>query len=98
MRSAKNPVEIGSTMKNLDEAGYGRLLIEIALLDASYNSYSRDGTELLIAEEKRYRMNAQKIAKSLSTEFAERRKKRGQQRKARVCIADAPNTAREKRQ
>ena len=75
-KQAKTPIEIGSTLKNLDETGYSRLLIEAALMEATYNSYSRDGAERLNAVAKRHLVNAQKLAESVSAEFAERRKRR----------------------
>ena len=77
------PAESGAALKNLDEAGYNRLLIELSLLDAAYSSYSRDGAERLEAVAKRYRVNVLKIAESIAAEFAARRKKRDERRKAR---------------
>ena len=61
-----------------------RLLIEMSLLDATYNSYSRDGAQRLDAVAKRYRVNVQKIAESVVAEFAARRKKRQEREKART--------------
>jgi hypothetical protein len=83
-KSLKKPVEIGSALKNLDEAGYCRLLMEMSLLEAAYNSYSRDGAERLDAVAKRYRVNVHKIAEAVATEFAARRKKRNERQKARA--------------
>jgi ParB family chromosome partitioning protein len=83
-KSPKEPVEIGSALKNLDEAGYCRLLMEMSLLEATYNSYSRDGANRLNAVAKRYRVNVQKIAESVAAEFAARRKKRNERQKARL--------------
>jgi hypothetical protein len=60
------------------------LLIEMSLLEATYNSYSRDGADRLDAVAKRYRVNVQKIAESVSAEFAARRKKRNERQKARA--------------
>jgi ParB family chromosome partitioning protein len=82
-KQPKPSAEIGSTLKNLDEAGYSRLLIEISLLDATYNAYSRDGSERLEAVAKRYRVNVGKIADSVATEFAARSKKREEQKVSR---------------
>ena len=45
-------------------------------MEATYNSYSRDGAERLNAVAKRHLVNAQKLAESVSAEFAERRKRR----------------------
>jgi ParB family chromosome partitioning protein len=81
-KQAKAPAEIGNSLKNLDEAGYSRLLIEISLLDATYNAYSRDGSERLDAVAKRYRVNAGKIAESVAAEFKARLQKRSEREKA----------------
>jgi ParB family chromosome partitioning protein len=81
-KSPKKPVEIGSALKNLDEAGYSRLLVEMSLLDATYNSYLRDGAERLDGAAKRSRVNVHKIAESVAAEFAARRKKRNERQKA----------------
>jgi hypothetical protein len=75
--------ENGTALKNLDETGYSRLLIEISLLDAAHNAYSRDGAERLEAVAKRYRVNVQKIRESVAAEFASRRKKRLERAKAK---------------
>ena len=75
--------ENGAALKNLDETGYSRLLIEISLLDAAHNAYSRDGAERLEAVAKRYRVNVQKIRDSVAAEFASRRKKRLERAKAK---------------
>lgn len=74
-------IEIASTLKNLDETGYTRLLIEISLLDAAYNSYAQDSAERLETVAKRYRVNIQKIKDSVAAEFTARRKKREQRQK-----------------
>jgi ParB family transcriptional regulator, chromosome partitioning protein len=70
----------GKTLRNLDEAGYIRLLIELSLLDATYNSYSRDGAARLQAVAKRYRVNVEKITASV----AARNKKRADRAKAKA--------------
>jgi hypothetical protein len=82
-KSPKQPVEIGSALKILDEAGYSRLLVGMSLLEAAYNSYTRDGADRLDGVAKRYRINVQKIAESVAAEFAARRKKRDERQKAR---------------
>ena len=79
----KPAVEIGSALKNLDEAGYSRLLIEMSLLDAAHNAYAREGGERLEAVAKRYRVNVQKIAESVAAEFASKRRRREQRQKAK---------------
>jgi len=75
-KERKGESEIGTTLKNLDEAGYSRLLVELALLDAAHNAYAREAAERLEAVAKRHRVNAQRIAESVAADFAARRKKR----------------------
>jgi ParB family chromosome partitioning protein len=72
----------GTAFKNLDEAGFSRLLIEIALLDAAHSTYTREGAERLEAVAKRYRVHVAKIGESVAAEFAARRKKREERRTA----------------
>jgi hypothetical protein len=79
-----HPAETGPALKNLDEAGYGRFLIELALLDATYSTYSRDGAERLEAVAKRYRVNIPKITELVGAEFAARRKKRDERKQSRA--------------
>ena len=100
-KSPKPGVEIGGTLKNLDETGYSRLLIEMSLLDAAHNTFSRDGAKQLEAVAKRHRVNVQKIAESVAAEFASKRRKREQRQKAkgkhyrnRSRAVDAKTTAR----
>ena len=92
-KQQKPPAEIG--LKDLDEPGYNRLLIEIALLDAAYNSHSRDGAERLETVAKRYRVNVAKIADSVAAEFTVRRKKRDERRKSERNVP-ASKTARKR--
>jgi hypothetical protein len=72
----KSSAEINTTRKNLDEVGYSRLLVEISLLDAAHNPFSRGGATRLETVAKRYRVNVEKIAESVGAEFAPKRKKR----------------------
>lgn len=74
------PVEPKTLTKDLDETGYSRLLIELALLESATNPYSRDGMARLKSIAKRYRINADKIAESVAAEFETRRKQRLEKR------------------
>ena len=76
-------VEIGGALKNLDESGYSRLLIEMSLLDAAYNVYSREGGQQLETEAKRHHVNVERIRASIAAEFAAKRKKRDQRAKVK---------------
>jgi hypothetical protein len=80
-KQPKPTAEISSALKNLDEAGYSRLLIEISLLDAACNAHSRDGAERIEAVAKCYRVNLQKISEAVAREFAARRQKSEHRRK-----------------
>jgi hypothetical protein len=84
----KPVAEDGNAFKNLDETGFSRLLVEMALLDAAHSAYARDGVERLETVAKRYRVNTAKITESVAAEFAARRKKREERRKS----ADAKGT------
>lgn len=88
-KQTKPTADSGNALRNLDEAGYNRLLIELSLLDAAYNSYSRDGAERLEAVAKRYRVNVAKIAELVAAEFAMKRKKREERRKAATAKTSA---------
>jgi ParB family transcriptional regulator, chromosome partitioning protein len=76
--------EAGTSLRNLDEAGYSRLLIELSLLEATYNSYSRDGAGRLETVAKRYRVNIPNIAEFVAADFAARRKKSDERKEARA--------------
>jgi len=89
-KQTKPAVEISGALKNLDEAGYSQLLIEISLLDAAHNAYSRDGGERLESAAKRYRVNVQKIADTVAAEFAARRKRRDERRKPKENRTSGP--------
>ena len=89
-KQTKPAVEISGALQNLDEAGYSRLLIEISLLDAAHSASSRDGGERLESAAKRYRVNVQKIADTVAAEFAARRKKRDERRRAKESRRSGP--------
>jgi hypothetical protein len=94
----KPAADNSNALHNLDDAGYSRVLIEMALLDATYNSYTRDGADRLEAAAKRYRVNVPKIAESVAGEFAARRKKRDERRKtASAKSGSPPKRARKRR-
>ena len=89
-KQTKPAIEISGALKNLDEAGYSQLLIEISLLDAAHNACSRDGGERLESAAKRYHVNVQKIADTVAAEFAARRKRRDERRKAKENCTSGP--------
>jgi ParB family transcriptional regulator, chromosome partitioning protein len=81
-KQPKKTADQGTTFNDLDEAGYSRLLVEMSLLDATHNPFLKDGADRLGAVAKRYRVNAQKIAESVASEFALRSKRKAERQKA----------------
>jgi ParB family chromosome partitioning protein len=82
--STTEPVLIfESKVHTFDETALSRLLIEMALLDATYNTFSAKGAERLEAVAKRYRIGTDKIRDAVHAEFADKRKKQEQRRKNR---------------
>lgn len=69
-------------VKTLDEAGLSRFLIETALLESAYSVYGSRASDRLQAAAKRYRINTERIAEDVAGEFAAKRKKQEQKRKA----------------
>lgn len=74
-------------LKGLDESGLSRFLVEISLLDAVTNTYSSRAVEPLETAAKRYRVNTEKIAESVATEFAAKQKKRDLRRTSTTAAA-----------
>lgn len=84
-----------SKLRTFDEAALSRLLIGMALLDATYNTFSTKGGERLEAVAKRYRIGTEKIREAVHAEIAEKRKKQAQRRKD--SGSTQPNVGRTKR-
>jgi ParB family chromosome partitioning protein len=82
-KQSKQGIEIDGTLKNLDELGFSRLLIEMSLLDAAYNVYSRDDGQQVESIAKRHRVNVEKIRSTFAAEFAAKRKMKGQRSKTK---------------
>jgi len=79
--SAKEPVLVfESKVRTFDETALSRALIGMALLDATYNTFSAKGAERLEAVAKRYRVGTDKIREAVHAEFADKRKKQEQRR------------------
>jgi hypothetical protein len=77
------PIEPEALTKNLDEAGYCRLLIELALLEPATNPHIQEGMARLKSVAKRYRINAERIVESVAAEFETQRKQRLEGRNAK---------------
>jgi ParB family chromosome partitioning protein len=75
-----------------DEGELSKLLLEISLLDSAYQRASGSSTDLLMDSAKRYRVDTEKIEKTVDEDFALKRK----QRKAEVRKSEpepAPSAA-----
>ena len=68
-------------LRGIDQAGLNRLLLGMALLDATFNTFSGEGAKQLEAVARRYRVNTKTLRQSVHTELAERLKKQVQRRK-----------------
>ena len=58
-----------------DEVALGRLLLEISLLDSAYQRFGRNEEDALASAAKRYRVDTDKLAKTVTQEFAAKHKK-----------------------
>ena len=58
-----------------DEVALGRLLLEVSLLDSAYQRFGRSEEDALAKAAKRYRVDAEKLAKAVAQEFAAKHKK-----------------------
>jgi ParB family transcriptional regulator, chromosome partitioning protein len=69
-----------SKVRTFDETALSRVLIGMALLDSTYNTFSAKGAERLEGVAKRYRVGTDKIREAVHAEFADKRKKQEQRR------------------
>lgn len=67
-------------LRGTDQAGLNRLLLGMALLDATFNMFSSQGSERLEAVAKRYRVNTKTLRQAVHTKLAEKLKKLGQRK------------------
>jgi hypothetical protein len=59
-----------------DDSGLSRLLLEISLLESAYRSSGDPDSDILLSAAKRYRIDAEKVQKSVAQEVAAKQKKR----------------------
>ena len=59
-----------------DESGLSRLLLEISLLELAYRSGGDSDHDVLLTTAKRYRVDIEKVQKSVAQEFAAKQKKK----------------------
>jgi ParB family chromosome partitioning protein len=93
-RSGNDTRLLEDYLKGLDENALCRFLIEIALFESATNPYAAH--EPLEAAAKRYRVNMEKVAESVTAEFAAKQKKR-EERKAAASSGARPAKSRQTR-
>jgi ParB family transcriptional regulator, chromosome partitioning protein len=75
-KSSASPVELLlKHVSHYDESGLSRLLLEISLLDSAYRNGGTPDSDILLNTAKRYRIDAEKVQKSVAQEFAAKQKK-----------------------
>jgi hypothetical protein len=66
-----------------DETELCKLLLEISLLDAAYQRSTASRDDVLMDAAKRYRVDAEKLQKTVAKEFAAKRDEKAIKQKAR---------------
>lgn len=82
-----SPEQLLRHFANYDEDGLSRVLLEIALLDSSYQRGGTSKVDPLLAAAKRYRIDTDQIEKAFAAEFAEKRKKQERKRETKKTAA-----------
>src|SRR5437660_2890416 len=76
-KSSTSPVELMlRRISRYDESGLSRLLLEISLLESAYRNGGESDSDVLLNTAKRYRVDAEKVQKSVAQEFAAKQKKK----------------------
>jgi hypothetical protein len=74
-KSKTSPVELlQKHVSHYDEGGLSRLLLEISLLDSAYRSCEDAESDVLLNTARRYRIDVEKVQKSVAQEFAAKQK------------------------
>ena len=68
-------------VSTFDESGLARLLLEVGLIESAYSGGGKTESDILLSTAKRYRIDAEKIQKSVAQEFAGKQKKNERKRK-----------------
>jgi len=79
-------------LKTLDETHLCRLLMELALLDAASNFYSKEAPAVLEGVAKRYRIPIAKTAETVASEFVAKRNKQEQRRASSTTAKQQSNS------
>src|SRR5438445_12528791 len=76
-KSNTSPVELLlKHVSRYDDSDLSRLLLEISLLESAYRSSGDPDGDILLSAAKRYRIDAEKVRKSVAQEFAAKQKKK----------------------
>ncbi len=74
-------------MGSYDEAELCKLLLEISLLDSAYQRSTASCEDVLMDAAKRYRVDPEKLQKTVAKEFAAKRDKKSLKAKGRKAAA-----------
>jgi ParB family transcriptional regulator, chromosome partitioning protein len=81
-KSSASLVEIlQKHVSNYDENALSRLLLEISLLEEAYQNGKEPDSDVLLTMAKRYRVDAEKVHKTVAQEFAAKQKKKEKDKK-----------------
>jgi len=76
-KSSASPVELlQKHVSHYDENALSRLLLEISLLESAYRSGGDADSDVLLITARRYRIDAEKVQKSVAQELAAKQKKK----------------------
>ena len=75
--SGTSPLELlAKHVSTFDDSGLSRLLLEVSLIESAYSSGGKAENDILLSTAKRYRVDAERIQKSVAQEFAAKQKKK----------------------
>ena len=77
---------IAKHVSTLDESGLCRLLLEVSLIESAYATSDESDNDSLLSTAKRYRVDAEKIQKTVAQEFAAKLKKKEQKASSKKAV------------
>jgi len=76
-KSSASPADFfAKHVSRYDESDLSRMLLEISLLDLAYRSGGAPDSDVLLTTAKRYRIDAEKVHKTVAQELAAKQKKK----------------------
>src|SRR5207244_2552264 len=82
-KKSNSPQELlAKRVTTYDEAALFRILLEISLLECAYRNGVKDENDVLLNTARRYRIDPEKVQKTIAQEFAAKQKKKEQKARA----------------